>query len=347
MQIDFHYYTIRIITEEAGFLPEDSQIIAYASQFVDDAVDHHKMKVSGQTDLMYERYDGKYFDPVCTAHKGIQFLSSIKDEVQKKIYIAFHFLPPKPYVKGEKFEYRTLPNSEFSRLLVQNALLQTVKNTEEKRIKALISLGIALHTFSDTWSHQLFSGRHNQKENDIKNIKYLVDSQWKKLSLIQKATSAAFPNIGHAEANEFPDQTHLTWKYTQEDTQKEFVRDNTKIALEAAKEIFNFLAGDSLSHNWEYLENKLTKCFKFEGELSDKISFYKKIFPSIDFYYDPKQWRNEALRVNDNQTVKFLNLERMKTEYKFGLDKKWFFFNMAALEQRNFVEERIPHDIST
>jgi len=79
--------------EKTGFSPEDAQIIAYASQFVDDAVDHKKMKVNGHLEILSKRFSGDTFNPVCSAHRGLQFLKGFKEDVQNKIYIPFHFLP--------------------------------------------------------------------------------------------------------------------------------------------------------------------------------------------------------------------------------------------------------------
>ena len=37
MDINFHYAAIKVIANHAGFKPAESELIAYASQFVDDA----------------------------------------------------------------------------------------------------------------------------------------------------------------------------------------------------------------------------------------------------------------------------------------------------------------------
>ena len=94
MQIDFHYNTIRVLMEKTGFSPEDAQIIAYASQFVDDAVDHKKMKVSGHLEILSTRFSGKTFNPVCSAHRGLQFLKGLKEDVQNKIckYVSSKYI---------------------------------------------------------------------------------------------------------------------------------------------------------------------------------------------------------------------------------------------------------------
>lgn len=67
MQKDFHYCMIRVLSEKAGIKPEEAQIIAYASQYVDDAVEHQEVMIKNAPQLNYQRLkqDG-HFDPICT-----------------------------------------------------------------------------------------------------------------------------------------------------------------------------------------------------------------------------------------------------------------------------------------
>ena len=43
MNINFHYAAVKVLARHAGFSEGDSQTIAYASQFVDDATAHEEM----------------------------------------------------------------------------------------------------------------------------------------------------------------------------------------------------------------------------------------------------------------------------------------------------------------
>ena len=212
MQIDFHYNTIRIITEKAGFSPEDAQIIAYASQYIDDAVDHKKMNVDGHLDILTKRFTGKTFDPVCTAHKGLQFLKAFKEEVQNKIYIPFHFLPD----LENSDDFKVEENCSLSKNIVQLALVELSKSEGERRVMNLVRLGIALHTYADSWAHQNFSGKHNSQDNDIGNIDLFKNGKWESIGKLTQIEYNSLPDIGHAEAGSFPDQSHLKWRYTKE-----------------------------------------------------------------------------------------------------------------------------------
>jgi len=63
MQEDVHYYLIKVLAQEAGFSPDDAQIVAYASQYADDAVEHQPLRIKKlPTELNFgERTRGEYF----------------------------------------------------------------------------------------------------------------------------------------------------------------------------------------------------------------------------------------------------------------------------------------------
>ena len=325
--------------EKVGFSSEDSQIIAYASQFIDDAVDHEEMKVNGRLDILQKRFSKKTFNPVCTAHKGLQLLKGLKKTVQDKIYIPFHFLPNLESIKSEEDSFIVEANGKLAKKLVLSAKTELSKSTGEKRIMNLIRLGIALHTYSDTWTHQDFSGRHNSAENDIDDIEIFKNNKWEKLSLFNRLEYNALPDIGHAEAESFPDQSHLKWRYKKLSTNKITERNNTKIFLEAAKNIFNIFISINDKANWKSIENKLYECFSVEdNSVDNKFKKFQKVFPEIGFYYDAKQWHSEALSVVKPTNI-VNKLKEDKPSYVLGSDKKWFYFHLVALEQREYVME--------
>lgn len=330
--------------EKTGFSPEDAQIIAYASQFVDDAVDHKKMKVNGHLEILSRRFTDETFNPVCSAHRGLQFLKGFKDEVQNKIYLPFHFLPDLESIKTKSESHIVKPNGKLARKLVMAAQTELSKSTGEKRIMNLIRLGIALHVYADTWAHQNFSGRHNPKENDINNIEIFQDGKWEKVSLISQIEYNTLPDIGHAEAASFPDQSHLKWRYLKNSTGKIHERDNTELFIEAAANIFDIFKGIQKDISWVDIKVKLFECFSFEADsIEEKFKKFQKVFPEIGFFYDENQWRNEAIRVTkSNKIVKILKED--KPTYVLGSDKKWFYFHLAALEQREYVMSLIKNN---
>ena len=332
MQIDFHYCTIRVLAEKAGFSPEDAQIIAYASQHVDDAVDHEKMNVDGHLDILSHRFTEKTFDPICTAHKGLQFIKGLKEEVQHKIYIPFHFLPD--FENSDSF---VVPqNCSFSRNLAEQTITELSKSKGEFRILNLVRLGIILHTFADSWTHQNFSGIHSSGDNDIKSIEIYKNGKWDKIPAMQKIEYDALPDIGHAEVGAFPDTSHLKWKFVKESDGKTYERNNPELFLNAAENIVHLMQGLKEPKDWNLVKSKLEECFTLEANSTeDKFKKFQQVFPEIGFYYDEKQWRNEALRlVERNKLRKMMD---QKPHYILGSDKKWFYFHLAAYDQRNLV----------
>lgn len=338
MQIDFHYTAIRVIAEKAGFSAEDAQIIAYASQYIDDAVDHEKMNVDGHLDILSRRFTGKTFDPVCTAHQGLQFLKAFNEDVQRKIYIPYHFLPE---LDKESDDYVVKQNGKLSGRLVNSAIAELSKSTGERRIMNLIRLGITLHTYADSWAHQGFSGRHNPTENDIDNIEIFENGKWEKIGMLSQFEYNSLPDIGHAEAASFPDQSHLKWRFLKKSDNKVYERDNTLLFLDAAEKIMFLLKGMNPIKSWSEVRTKLFECFSYRADsLEDKFMKFQKVFPEIGFYYDPNQWRNEALSaVERKKIIKVIKEE--DHHFVLGSDKKWFYFHLAALEQRELILEML------
>ena len=323
--------------EKVGFSSEEAQIIAYSSQFVDDAVDHEEMNVNGKLDILQKRFSKKIFDPVCTAHKGLQLLKGFKKVVQDKIYIPFHFLPDLESIKNENDLFIVKKNGKLAKKLVLFAKTELSKTTGEERIMNLIRLGIALHTYSDTWTHQNFSGRHSSVENDIDDIEIFKNNKWEKLSFFNRLEYNALPDIGHAEAESLPDQSHLIWRFKKINTNEIIERNNTEIFIDAAENIFNIFNGLNEKTNWKDVKKKLEECFSIEEKSVDKkFKKFQKVFPEIGFYYDSNHWHNEALNVIEPKNI-VNKIKKDKPNYVLGSDKKWFYFHLAALEQREYV----------
>ncbi len=88
--------------------------------------------------------------------------------------------------------------------------------------------------------------------------------------------------------------------------------------------------------NWSQIKNKLHECFCYEAKsIEEKFQKYQKVFPEIGFFYDENQWRNEALNaVNEKKLLKVIE---DNNHYVLGSDKKWFYFHLVALEQREYI----------
>ena len=112
MQEDFHYYVVFQLAKLAGFNSDDSGTIAYASQYVDDSTESDPI----------EPFPDQHFDTVRTAHYN---LGAFDWDVQKKIYMPFHFLPTTiRWLSPENFSYCTEWAQEDNDTLLSNMLIR-------------------------------------------------------------------------------------------------------------------------------------------------------------------------------------------------------------------------------
>ncbi len=332
MQKDFHYGVIKILSLYTGFSEEESEIIAYASQYVDDATLYRPFSVEGNIPVFYSRFSNKKFDPICTAHKGLQFLSDFRRAVQEKVYLSFHFLPPEPWRNQKNYSYRVRPGSEMAQILIfwAGAKLKAQWNTEN-----LIRLGIALHTFADTWAHQNFSGTHNHFDNDIEHIEIWKDNHWVKIKPYKQLFYNFFPDIGHAEAYDFPDLPFLKWRYVRDRDKELIIRDNTAIFLKATEEIFKILCNiKNCNRSWLEIEEKLRNVFNIQRSSKNIFAPLRLYFPQIKLNYDAEAWLHQCFKFQ-----RFRHFPKLRAVFQG--DTKWILFHKVAYEQRLFVLDKI------
>jgi hypothetical protein len=328
MQHDFHYYCIFQLAVLAGFSRKDAAVIAYASQYVDDSTESEPV----------EPYPDQRFDTVRTAHYNLE---AFHWNVQKKIFMPFHFLPGEVRrLDPGNFSYITKKGtgSKLAKQLISNVIQQT-----GNRQFQLIRLGVALHTIADTFSHFGFSGRRHE-ENKVGTIWFRDNRKWKKQ--IHSLWGYFAPNIGHAEAYHLPDYPYLHWRY--ENVRGEKVRrDNNKYSMMGVEHIYGILlqmrsskhkSRLAVDHPKDY--KKIQRLFEKKMSLEKRCERWKKYTGTPAF--NRTKWRRAALTGD----VKWDSLSRsdlgahMKTmKGKPGFDdSNWALFHRAAHIQRNLVE---------
>ncbi|HPM78131.1 MAG TPA: hypothetical protein PK961_13645 [bacterium] len=197
-----------------GFAPAKARIVAYANQYTDDAVESDEFTLVG---------DGS-FNPVRTAYYKLHLLEKIFDpaerkkkirELSKLVWMSFHFLPGNQGSKSwEKLLVR--PDSDNARRILHAAL----KKIDDGEANGYHALGVATHTYLDTFSHQNFSG-HDGKENNAKaDIELNMLSRDIDLKGWQEERDRFYlpipdlaGNIGHMDVLTFPDMPYLQWNY--------------------------------------------------------------------------------------------------------------------------------------
>ncbi len=334
MNIDLHFYGIAVLARAGGFNEEDALTIAYASQYVDDSTEGEPIQMG---DLIFE--------PVRTAHYGLE---AYDWSVQKRIYIPFHFLPAKP-IRKPSDTFITAPGSEFARMIWDDAC------AEEDDKSRLIRMGIALHTFADSYSHKWFSGRLH-RENDVENIHVFDQDHWIHLKL-ENIFLDFMPQVGHAEAGSYPDQPPLHWKYRRGGTKKPTERKNSEEFLKALKKIRGMLAAVEKDYSaevipWDKLSDRIQGLLVNSEDIQEKrCRMWKKKFAGLfkekPFDYDKLAWREEALKPDKIVDVEWDDFSqkdfgRLKFTYHEGFyETNWVRFHRGALKQRHFVLENL------
>jgi len=265
MQKDFHYDIIYALAKAAGYADNDAHIIAYASQYVDDNTDREYTVVDSHGEFYVGFPDeigksGDLYFPIITQAVDI---TSFKLSVQRYVFAPFHFIPGDNNVEigGKKNPLCTTRGCKNAVTLLHEA----IKNKDFYRI------GVALHAYADTWSHERFSAFHED---------------WNKVH--KSIIKGLPPNIGHAEVFNKPDEISLQW------IDKRFGKDkidNRERSLRASEEIFSFL--NKGQAQWTDIS------IQFEGIMgaknsNERIKLIRNIYPNMPEYHED-QWINEAL----------------------------------------------------
>jgi len=354
MECDFHYCTIKVLACVAGFDANEAEIIAYSSQYVDDAVEHKPITIRNFPEIICPLYTGKTkkFDPVCTAHNAIDIATAIDRNVQRLIYIPFHFIPNDILNNvTTSFDFTTAPDCKFANKIIDNAIKRFKdKPTPDERNRNLIKLGIALHTYADTWAHQFFSGRCSSFDNDIEQLEIKHSNNIIPTEFIHHFFNI-LPDIGHAEAAVFPDKTHVDFSCIHINRNITNQRNNPLHFTEAAKKIYEILLKlTNKPNNWNNYATSFTDFFKIPKNGKHCTNCNKKLIAqviceNIEIAYDNKLWRQQALQGNTHDWKSLSVQDYNLLNYNYNGDNKWLLFHLEAHEQRNFVIANIPKQL--
>ena len=293
MNIEFHYYVTKYLALNAGFDEDESEILAYSAQFVDDNFTRFKIQVEDNDN--YENYISQTSDITQPAKKLL------------RIYLLFHFFP------GDPISPKVRRRDGKMHLLMTtsgNTLAQDVFYSVNKDDN-LYALGIASHMMADTFSHQNFIGFFDEI-NSLSGV-------WETL----------VPNIGHADAGHKPDIPNLIWHDPRLIKENSEVDNRERVLLAAKKLYNNFLFITSMPSKWNSVKQNITSIFgnsinetelKFYPEQKEeRISRLSKLIEDkfdCEADYDPNRWMNDAVE----QKVHFLN----DRKYKFDPIKDSF-----------------------
>jgi len=271
MQKDFHYHVAYVLAKLSGYDKKQRTVVAYASQYVDDNTGR-KYVVSDAYGEFFADFpvyvtgsNGRRFYPIITQADGLDYS---KLTTQKYVYAPFHFLPAGEDAKndalidGNRNPFCTIRGCDNAVEL----LVSAIKSND------LYLLGIALHTFADTWAHEKFTAF---QEDWNKNRKPLTI---KKLG----------PEVGHAQFFNDPDEISKTWiDYRFGDDYKVH---NAERALECIRASYRILKPGGI---WEDVKSGFEQIVQ-APDAASRMDAVRQTHTEIPVY-DENQWINEAL----------------------------------------------------
>lgn len=319
MDIEFHYYVTYILAKKAGFSRDEAYVIAYSSQYVDDNTiifNINKKKANAFTNYISQTMD----------------ITRPKNRLMR-IYPLFHFVPGDPQARsarrrdGSLHLLNTTPGSTRGNKLINEAL----------RTKNLYRIGIATHSFMDTWAHQNFIGYYDNFNS--------MEGMREKL----------IPNVGHADAMHQPDIPGLIWRDRRLAGTLRAVSNNLRFFTASEKVFEKYVKYQDrkakkadIQNVWTGVKTAIEKAIGEEFTMDsssgskERIKRYKTITPGIP-EFKPDDWFNEAVETRTRglpdkwEVVKLFPDEHV---WKDGYEgSRWYNFQAAVVDHQHFAEE--------
>lgn len=346
MQIDLHHAGMYVLCRLAGMSSEYAEIVAYSSQYVDDAVCGHALTFN----------NGEVFKQIQTAYK-IESSRQVDADKSLDIWMPFHFIP-----KGDKEGSEALVTAPNSKVL--ELLLEDICCTSPEYI--LYRLGIGLHCFADAFSHQDFNGFYDP-HNDVRLVYGMEEkdsrSSSQKLSfkLLDRWSTGGLA-IGHSKVLDNPDIPYADWGYNRRGEVFKVCNLEERY-LPGLNNIYDyliyFLAKNpqfSKQHTVkpfeEYLDN-FRELLSFRGTKEERHEKWlkqirKNYFDFIDFdktdralIYNEKQWFDQAIETTKVSRVHNLhnhnNNEHIFRKKDGFAQSHWVRFMQAAFEHQFLI----------
>lgn len=373
MDINFHYFAVRTIAEQAGFDADDAQLIAAYSQFVDDFTEWQNYWFKTVPDYAkgLAKNIGLYysFDIITTGFgSALEMARLAIPTYQKNIVVPFHFVPrdilSETLNHTSRREYCTYPADITGTSLIAELLVDAKEGymAAEGRY-TLMRVGMLLHIFADTYAHQNFSGFHGW-ENYCHIVSLTATDTEEPVedesSLISYDSAYS---IGHANAGHAPDLTYAKFEltYAENETQRgkdsytgTHSRNNTTTFLDASKQIYTLLY--QIRHNnnkpteaeWEFLRQFLYDGFMLRGTDIDTLcDGWNKICPDISYHYSVKElWQDQLVGLSEKERAEMEvslrengYVEKEKVNWKIYKTAKddFFYYNVIAKEIRDAI----------
>lgn len=330
MDISFHYFAVKTVARAAGYDEQKAQRIAEFSQFIDD-FNWYKCRCAGNVpdyikapylDIVVNKIkDTTLINPVTTGFSDwFDMATLILDRSQRFTVSPFHFIPQdEPSVRAS--DRKTVPATIDDGSYISTELRELQNKILEGGISesdSLMKMGMLLHTFADTYAHQLFTGfldkvnsvkltivTDNVTGEDVTGKYHFWVEQW--IAKAEKLIKKKLPTIGHMAIAHIPDLSHLSFEmeYQRYDgTVCNHVRSNAVAFITACRQIYDYMRGilgdeHPADMSWDELSGKLADSFLIDAskELDENetaavqklTSHWASIFPNYNFSYNSER----------------------------------------------------------
>jgi len=216
MNVEFHYYCLYYLSRQAGLDDRFSGLLAASSQYVDAST--YPLSFSTPREQLS-----------ITVTQNYVFWD---EAVRRDIYLPFHFLPggssgtADQASQGKANPYTVRPNGYIAKELLILAFKE----------KDPYLMGIALHSFADTWAHQNFSGLVEEGN-----------------SISTGGSMLELPPAGHLQALTQPDEPDRVW-FDPRLPEHERRISNSQRFVQAGRKIYRYLC---IFNNKPYSDEEL------------------------------------------------------------------------------------------
>ena len=361
MDINFHYFAIKTLAYAAGFSEEDAQTIAYYSQQVDDFTRCFPMLVRQEPPAYFieNHYAAKIEDGLWKVQPhptGIDVFQSLEKNYRHTTLAPFHFVPAKPLSELEaesdftRALYRCVRADNANAALINRITEEAVEAVRQHKCeKSLMQLGMAIHTYSDTYAHCGYSGLEGWENYAV--IKGVYDQMTgrEEVSSGERFAYSLLPHIGHGNSGHVPDicTYRIDVAMRQDETDNaltlHIVRDNMQEFLSCAKEILKLLCRAAkapvyVESAWEGFREKLAEAMQVLADGEDKetklIAHWSRVFPEIAYVYEKDQRFYHDDR--DETAVQTLE-EAVENAIIYHVTEAFYMYNELAYRRAELV----------
>ncbi len=316
MDINYHYFVVKTLACHAGFCEKDAQTVAYYSQQVDNYNLREPLCVDRKPpDFFFERHyaktAGKDLWFVMPHPTGINVAASLGKEYRQTSLAPFHFIPARGVDELEKEadfsrkDYRCIPACEEAAVLINEIVREAVEEVKKKKCtRSLMQLGMALHTYADTYAHCGYSGLDGWENRAVIRKAYNQQTGEEEVPEEEREFLKELPHIGHGNAGVVPDITayQIDVACQKDEADKEMSlhirRDNLEWFLQCSREIMELLCeavGTDMWEDeaWDTLKGILAEAMQVPSynEMRKKalLPHWRKLFPDIKYKYEKNE----------------------------------------------------------